>query len=101
MIWNGLTLLVFLIVGVTFFIGSRQPSGSAADLPDFIMFIFALFDFLMIISPLTLAAMVLISVFNVMQSGSKMRRFLPLVFSTILQGALSALLLTSITRPVG
>ncbi len=101
MIWNGLTLLVFLVVGATFLIGSRLPAGTEPQLPDIILFFFALFDFLMIISPLTLVVTVLISVFNVMQSGSKTRRFLPLFFSAILQGALSALFLSSITQPVG
>ena len=101
MIWNGLTLLVFLVVGVTFFVGSRLPDGAGSNLPDAIMFFFVLFDFLLVISPLTLVVMVLISVFNVMQSGSNLRRFLPLVFSGILQGALTALFVTSITQPVG
>ena len=101
MVWNGLTLIVFLVVGVTFFVGSRLPADAGAELPDAIMFFFALFDLLMIISPLALVVTVLISVFNVMQSGSKMRRFLPLVFSGVIQGALSALFLTSITQPVG
>ena len=101
MVWNGLTLLVFLVVGATFFIGSRLPGDAGTELPDIIMFFFAIFDFLMIISPLTLIVTVLISVFNVLQSGSKMRRFLPLIFSGIIQGALSALFLASITRPVG
>ncbi len=100
MVWNGLSLLVALVVGFTFLLASVRPAGAQPDVPDIIMFFFALFDFLLVISPLTLAVTVLISVFNVMQSGSKMRRFLPLTFSTILQGILTALLLTSITQPV-
>ena len=70
-IWNGFTLLVGLI-----------------------------FDFLLIISPLTLIVMVLLSVFNVIRESSKMRRFLPLTLSAVTQGAMTALFLTSITRPV-
>lgn len=100
MIWNGFCFVVLLIVGIIFFIGSRMSSTAQVDPPDFVMFIFALFDFILVISPISLAVTVLISVFNVMQSGSKMRRFLPLTFSTILQGALSTILLVNITRPI-
>ena len=53
----------------------------------------------MILSPLTLVVMVILSIFNVIRGSSKMERFLPLTFSTILQGALTALFLVSITQP--
>ena len=99
MIWNGFTLLVGLIVGATFIWGSRQPVDAQVSLPGVILTSFTIFDFLMIISPLTLVAMVLLSVFNVMKGGSKTRRFLPLTLSALTQGALTAIFLTSITQP--
>ena len=43
--------------------------------------------------------MILISIFNVMRGNDKLHRFLPLAFSAVVQGALTALLLTSITQP--
>ena len=48
-----------------------------------------------------LVAMILISVFNVMKESDKMHRFLPLTLSAIVQGAMTALFLTSITQPAG
>ena len=99
MIWNGFTLLIFLIVGITFFIGSRQPSDASSQLPGIIVNIFGIFDILLVISPLTLIITVLMSVFNVLRSGTRMQRFLPLTLSVILQGALTALLLSTITQP--
>ena len=99
MIWNGLTILVALVVGLTFMWGSRQAVDAQVDLPGIILFFFTLFDLLLIISPLTLVAMILISIFNVMRESDKMHRFLPLTLSAIVQGALTALLLTSITQP--
>ncbi len=101
MIWNGLTALVGLVVGVTFLWGSQQPVGAQVSLPDIILLFFTLFDLLLIISPLTLMAMILISVFNVMKESDKMHRFLPLTLSAIVQGAMTALFLTSITQPAG
>lgn len=100
-IWNGLTLLVGLVVGMTFMWGSRQAVDAQVDLPAVILFFFTLFDLLLIISPLTLVAMILVSIFNVMRENDKLHRFLPLTLSAIVQGALTALLLTSITQPAG
>ncbi len=100
-IWNGITLLVTLVVGITFLLGSMQPSDAQVDLPDIILVFFTIFDVLLMISPLMLVVMVLISIVNVIRGRSKMERFFPLTFSTIMQGLLSALLLTSITQPVG
>ena len=99
MIWNGLTLLVTLVVGITFLIGSRLPSTAEPQLPGIIYLFFTLFDLLLIISPLTLIVMIILSIINVMRGRSKLDRFLPLTFSAILQGALTALLLASITQP--
>ena len=99
MIWNGLTILVALVVGLTFLWGSRQASDAQVSLPNIILFFFTLFDLLLIISPLTLVAMILISIFNVMRDSDKLHRFLPLTVSAIVQGALTALFLTSITQP--
>ncbi len=99
MIWNGLTVLVMAVVGVTFLWGSRQPADASVSLPPVILFFFTLFDLLMMISPLTLIAMILLSIFNVMKAGSKAERFLPLAFSAIVQGALTALLLSYMTQP--
>ena len=99
MIWNGLTLLVMLIVGLTFLWGSRQAVDAQVSLPNIILTFFTIFDLLLIISPLTLVAMILISIFNVMRGNDKLHRFLPLAFSAVVQGALTALLLTSITQP--
>ncbi len=100
MIWNGLTLLVFLVVGLTFLWGSQISADTQVNLPGVLLFFFTLFDLLMIISPLTLIVTVLLSVFNVLQTGTKLQRFLPLTLSAILQGALTALFLTSIMQPV-
>ena len=43
--------------------------------------------------------MILLSVFNVLRENDKLHRFLPLTLSAIVQGALTALFLTSITQP--
>ena len=99
MIWNGLTVLVFLVVGLTFLWGSQQSPDAQPALPDFILFFFTMFDLLMIASPLTLIAMILLSIFNVMRESSKLHRFLPLTVSAIVQGALTFLLLSAITQP--
>ena len=99
MIWNGLTLAVMMIVGLTFFWGSRQAVDAQVSLPNIILFFFTLFDLLLIISPLTLVVMILISIFNVMRENDKLHRFMPLAFSAVIQGALTALFLTSITQP--
>ena len=99
-IWNALTLLVFLVVGITFFLGSRLPSTAQVDLPEIILTFFTIFDFLILISPVTLIVMVMVSIFSVIRGRTGTERFLPLTLSTILQGALSALLITSITQPV-
>ena len=99
MIWNGLTLLVALVVGMTFLWGSQQAVDAQVDLPGIILFFFTVFDLLLIISPLTLVVMIMISIFNVMRESDKMHRFLPLTLSAIVQGALTALFLTSITQP--
>lgn len=101
MIWNGISLFITLVVGITFLIGSRLPADTMPDLPGIIVFFFTLFDLLLIISPLTLIVMIIISIFNVTKARTKTERFLPLVFSGILQGALSALFLASITQPAG
>ena len=100
-IWNGVSLFVTLVVGITFLIGSRLPSTAEPDLPEIIKVFFTLFDLLLIISPLMLVVMVVLSLFSVMRGSSKTERFLPLVFSGLLQGALSALFLASITQPAG
>ena len=98
-IWNGLSLLVGLVVGLTFLWGSQQAVDAQVSLPKIILSFFTLFDLLLIISPLTLVAMILISVFNVMRENDNLHRFLPLILSAIVQGALTALFLTSITQP--
>ena len=98
-IWNGLSLLVGLVVGLTFLWGSQQAVDAQVSLPKIILSFFTLFDLLLIISPLTLVAMILISVFNVMRENDKLHRFLPLILSAIVQGVLTALFLTSITQP--
>ena len=100
-IYNGITLLVSIVVGITFLVGSMHPSDAQIDLPGIILVFFTIFDVLLMISPLMLVVMVLISIFSVMRGRTKTERFLPLTFSTIMQGLLSALLLTSITQPVG
>ena len=99
MIWNGLTLAVMLIVGLTFLWGSRQAVDAQVSLPNIILFFFTVFDLLLIISPLTLVVMILLSIFNVMRENDKLHRFLPLALSAVIQGALTALFLTSITQP--
>ena len=99
MIWNGLTLAVMLIVGLTFLWGSQQPVDAQVSLPKVILSFFTLFDLLLIISPLTLVVMILLSIFNVMRENDNLHRFLPLTLRAIVQGALTALFLTSITQP--
>ena len=101
MIWNGLSLIVTLVVGFTFLWGSRQPATADIQPSDITLFFFTLFDILLLISPVMLVVMVILSIFNLMRENTTARRFGPLVFSTILQGLLSAFLLTSLTRPVG
>ena len=98
-IWNGLSLLVGLVVGLTFLWGSQQAVDAQVSLPKVILSFFTLFDLLLIISPLTLVVMILLSVFNVMRENDNLHRFLPLILSAIVQGALTALFLTSITQP--
>lgn len=98
-IWNSISLVVAVVVGITFILGTLQPADSQVDLPGIILVFFTIFDVLLMISPLSLVVMVLLSVVNVIRARSKTERFLPLTFSTIMQGLLSALLLTSITRP--
>ena len=99
MIWNGLTLLVALVVGMTFLWGSQQAVDAQVSLPKIILSFFTLFDLLLIISPLTLVVMILLSIFNVMRENDNLHRFLPLTLSAIVQGVLTALFLTSITQP--
>ena len=105
-VWNdsgfeGLTSgnVIMLIVGLTFLWGSRQAVDAQVSLPNIILFFFTLFDLLLIISPLTLVVMILLSIFNVMRENDKLHRFLPLALSAVIQGALTALFLTSITQP--
>ena len=83
MIYNGFCLLIALVVGITFLIGSQMPVTAEVQLPDIIVICFTIFDLIMMISPLT-----------------KTRRFLPLAFTTIMQGLLSALCVSALTRPV-
>ena len=77
-----------------------MPTTASPELPGIILIFFSLFDILLMISPLMLVVMVLISIFNLMRESGNFRRWTPLVFSTIMQGLLSALFLASITRPV-
>ena len=100
MIYNGFCLLISLVVGITFLIGSQMPVTAEVQLPDIIIICFSIFDLLMMISPLMLVVMVIISIFNLIRENSKTRRFLPLVFTTIMQGLLSALCVSALTRPV-
>lgn len=99
-IYNGFTLIVTLVVGVTFLIGSQTSSSAEVNLPGIILGFFTAFDLLLMVSPLMLVVMVLISIFNLMKENTKFRRFMPLVMSTILQGLLSALFVSTITQPV-
>lgn len=101
MIYNGFCLLISLIVGITFLIGSQMPVTAEVQLPDIIVVCFTIFDVLMMISPLMLVVMVVISIFNLIRENTKTRRFLPLVFSTIMQGLLSAFCLSALTQPAG
>ena len=101
MIYNGFCLLISFIVGITFLIGSQMPVTAEVQLPDIIVVCFTIFDVLMMISPLMLVVMVVISIFNLIRENTKTRRFLPLVFSTIMQGLLSAFCLSALTQPAG
>lgn len=99
MIYNGFCLLVALVVGITFLIGSQMPADAEINLHPIILGFFTTFDILLMISPLMLVVMVIISIINLMRENTKSRRFIPLVFTTIMQGLLSALFLTTITQP--
>ena len=101
MIWNGFCLLVFIVVGLTFLWGSRQPVDAPIDPPSIIIYFFALFDMLMIISPLSVIVLSIISIFNVTRARSKTERFLPLICTVLIQGSLAALFLASLTQPAG
>ena len=101
MIYNGFCLFVSAIVGITFLIGSRMPATASPELPGIILIFFSIFDLLLMVSPLMLVVMVIISIFNLMRENTNFRRWMPLIISTIMQGLLSALLVTSITQPVG
>ncbi len=101
MVYNGFCLFVSLVVGITFFIGSQMPATATPELPGIILFFFAVFDLLLMISPLMIIVMVIISIFNLMRESSNVRRWGPLIFSTIMQGLLTALFVTSITQPAG
>lgn len=101
MIYNGFSLFVSLVVGITFLIGSQLAATGAPELPGIILFFFTFFDLLMFASPVMLVVMVVISIFNLMRETSNFRRWAPLVFSTVMQGLLAALFVSSITQPVG
>ena len=98
-LYNGFCLIVSLVVGITFMVGSRMPADTEVTLPGIILTFFTLFDIIMMISPVMLVALVIVSIFNLMRENTMMRWFLPLAATTIIQGALSALLLVSITQP--
>lgn len=100
MIYNGFCLLISLIVGITFLIGSQMPVTAEVQLPDVIVICFTIFDVLMMISPVMLVVMVIISIFNLIRENTKTKRFLPLIFTTIMQGLLSAFCVTALTQPV-
>ena len=99
--YNGFCLFVALVVGITFLIGSRMPVTDTPQLPGIILGFFTIFDLLLMVSPLMLVLMVVISIFNLMRETTNFRRWTPLIFSAVMQGLLSVLFLTSITRPVG
>lgn len=99
MVYNGVCLFVSLVVGITFLIGSQMPAAASPDLPGIILFFFTIFDLLLMVSPLMLVVMVIISIFNLMRESTNARRWGPLIFSTIMQGLLTALFVTSITQP--
>lgn len=100
MIYNGICLLIALVVGITFLIGSQIPVTAEVQLPDIIVICFTIFDLIMMISPLMLVVMVVVCIFNLIRENTKTRRFLPLAFTTIMQGLLSALCVSALTRPV-
>ena len=100
MIYNGFSLFVSIVVGITFLIGSQIPATASPELPGIILLFFSIFDLLLMVSPLMLVVMVILSIFNLMRENTNFRRWTPLVISTIMQGLLSALLVTSITQPV-
>ena len=100
MIYNGFCLLIALVVGITFLMGSQMPVTAEVQLPDIIVICFTIFDLIMMISTLMLVVMVVVCIFNLIRENTKTRRFLPLAFTTIMQGLLSALCVSALTRPV-
>ena len=77
-----------------------MPVTAEVQLPDIIVICFTIFDLIMMISPLMLVVMVVVCIFNLIRENTKTRRFLPLAFTTIMQGLLSALCVSALTRPV-
>ena len=100
MVYNGICIFVGLVVGITFLIGSQMPATASPQLPGIILFFFTIFDLLLMVSPLMLVTMVILSIFNLMRENTGFTRWASLIVSTITQGLLTALFVTSITQPV-
>ena len=100
MVYNGICIFVGLVVGITFLIGSQMPTTASPQLPGIILFFFTIFDLLLMVSPPMLVTMVILSIFNLMRENTGFTRWAPLIVSTITQGLLTALFVTSITQPV-
>ena len=98
--YNGFCLLVSLVVGITFLIGSQMPVSDTPQLPGIILGFFTIFDLLLMVSPLMLVVMVVVSIFNLMRETTGFRRWVPLIFSAIMQGLRSVLFLASLPQPV-
>ena len=100
-IYNSFCVFISLVVGIAFFNARRLPAGAPEpELSEFVLGCFAFFDFIMLISPVMLFLLAIVCIFNLIRETTNFRRFFPLIFSTITQGLLSALFLTTITRPI-
>ena len=100
-VYNSFCLVISLVVGIAFLNARRLPAGAPEpELSEFVLGCFAFFDFIMLISPVMLFVLAIVCIFNLIRETTNFRRFFPLVFSCIMQGVLSALFLTTLTRPI-
>ena len=97
MIVNGICLVVFLIVGIIFLWGSTRTPDAQVNVPRILVVVFAVFDILMVMSPIFMVVLLILSIMNIFTEGTKAQRFTPLVFTVIMQGALVSLLLSTIS----
>ena len=97
MIVNGICLVIFLIVGIVFLWGSTRTPDTQVNVPGILVAVFAVFDIMMVISPILMVILLILSIMNIFSGGTRLQRFTPLIFTVIMQGALTSLLLSTIS----